>query len=502
MRRTLRLADGSYKVLLRSNAEADEGAVIMDLSAEGEPLAARRVWSTSFPAYSLFDMAPGPSGALFAIRGDTITNGIAQGWLARNLVKLNSTGAVEWARRITYQLPDGPSVSSSDLYFDVDHAGNIFVDGGSYVRPLILKFNAAGTFQWGRAIYDATHGISTIKGLRSDELGGCYFTARRLGDGMPGEQRIVLGRLSAVGDLLFSTQVDPGGSDADSHVTDVQRKANGDLLIAGERYWGSSPSQGLVMSTTADGAVQWIRSYARPVDSMWNYSTVELSDGSLVTHYQAYSQNLLHTDAQGQVLGATEALHYEEGNIDHAHGFRDLMPAGARCALGGWSSHGLCLSTLWLVGPQEFNICGFDTIVITATDLTSGHVVYTNTATITPVTVYSYPATFLSEAITPYGTGPFCSVFLGTEEPASASADAFRIFPNPGAGNALMDGPDLERIDRITWTDITGRTLLNERAVHEGDRLRLRGNHLPPAVYLIQLWSDGVPQGTVRFARE
>ncbi len=411
LRRGLRMADGTYALLLRRTDPEENGSVIMKLDEQGAPLSALRVWSNNLPDRSAYEFEEGPSGSLITIQADTISGQFTEGWQSRDLVRINSSGGIDWARRIWYQLSDSALIGAANAAFDVDGAGNIFVDASSDERPQILKFDMNGNFQWGRAVYDPVWSIGPLQALRADENGGCYYTARRSNVEVIGE-RVVLGRLSGTGELLFHEQLEPAGGAAAVLATDLQLRSDGSALISGERYWGSDPSEGLLMSTTPTGAVQWIHSYARN-GSMGIYSTSELGDGSLAARYQAFSQSVLLLDAQGEVLGATEAyLDYVAGS-EHVHGYQDLMPVGPACALAGWYSIGnwpntQCFAALRVIDPQEMDVCGMDTSQVTLTDITADHQVFTNTATVVPVAAYSQPVLFSAEALAPYDTAPFC----------------------------------------------------------------------------------------------
>lgn len=93
--------------------------------------------------------------------------------------------------------------------------------------------------------------------------------------------------------------------------------------------------------------------------------------------------------------------------------------------------------------------------------------------------------------------GSDCGLTVGIEDQTKNTAPEFRLFPNPSQGDWVEISP-ADRIECVEIFDLQGR-LLARRAV-QNNRLSLAGLSRGQ-LYLLRLYANGTPQGTLRLLR-
>ena len=74
-----------------------------------------------------------------------------------------------------------------------------------------------------------------------------------------------------------------------------------------------------------------------------------------------------------------------------------------------------------------------------------------------------------------------------------------RVYPNPVSDHLYLSFSKLQKVDRVTITDVKGRTALIEN--YNGktyQKLKIGTNHLPDGVYFLSVESEGI-QSVNRF---
>lgn len=87
------------------------------------------------------NIAVDSSGNVYVTCSDTPTNN-------NFLVKLNSSGTVQWQTTFNYQFNNGAYAITTD------NSGNVYIGGdfGSPIVAMVLKFDSSGTLLWGRGL--------------------------------------------------------------------------------------------------------------------------------------------------------------------------------------------------------------------------------------------------------------------------------------------------------------------------------------------------------------
>jgi len=129
------------------------------------------------------------NGDVYAVGGTYLSSAGSQDGM---IVKYNSSGTLQWARRI--------GSTQSDKYVDVafDSDNNVYAvgehrdpSGATKTRALIVKYNSSGTIQWQRILGTADYSIRA-KGIVVDESNNLYITGEADGVGTGGDDAFIL----------------------------------------------------------------------------------------------------------------------------------------------------------------------------------------------------------------------------------------------------------------------------------------------------------------------
>lgn len=192
--------------------------------------------------------------------------------------KLNSTGAVQWARAA------GGLGDESALAVDVDSSGNVVASGyfddgadfdpdssatavlnvNAYSSAFVWKLSSAGTYSWAKAIDgDGTSGRAWSYGVVTDSSGNVYSTGYFSGtsDFHPsgtaqlvsaGDYEVYVWKLSSSGTYVWARSISGTGTD---YGRSIAVNSSGDVFAAGnfQQTANFDVSGGVASKTSAGG---------------------------------------------------------------------------------------------------------------------------------------------------------------------------------------------------------------------------------------------------------
>jgi hypothetical protein len=477
------------------------------------------------------------------------------GWFEPNypnyiwLLKTDINGTIIWNK--TFGMA---TTYIAFLSLDADSTGNIFLSGGtgfydSYSDPFVMKLNACGEKEWCLDFntpghYDYAHSI-----VATDD-GGCAVILRYTGITPPQTDRICLGKIDSLGNLLWkhcynSPDTNLLNEDAHSLLLTMDKG----YLITGKcdyldsitnLYWVKP----YLIKTDSLGNFEWERVIHAYADNYTggsaNYSTISPSGQFYYTSISHYYYNpeidrpaLGKLDLNGNVIGTYDIIQgFSNGGMSSAQFINDSTLA-ADCGWGNsMEDFGHYLALIDTLGKIV------DTILISQ-DIYSGvlHLCHDNKLVdmyntyqnnqfdvylrklnynLEEDTLYSMPFTY--DSLCPYQivsdtiVQDDCGVIVGVEEPGGGEAGkqggreawkhgGLEIWPNPAAEmlnvecSMLNAGSDY----KLVVYDIFGRPSTLPRLGEgrgggsmAGDRgWQMDVSALPPGIYFISVLQNG-----------
>lgn len=194
----------------KSFGAGDEDVFILKLNSTGD-IVWQKTWGGSGGDRGL-GITVDSSGNIY-VTGWTLSYGTSSqqsGWntitySAVFLLKLNSTGDLEWQRtwEELYAAQCGDCLAT-------DSSGNVYVAG--YYGGFILKFNSTGSLMWQKTWGSTTWGNDQCYGLARDASGNLYITGQTTDFGAGNQDAFVL-ELSPAGGLVWQKTWGGSGDD-------------------------------------------------------------------------------------------------------------------------------------------------------------------------------------------------------------------------------------------------------------------------------------------------
>ncbi len=220
------------------------------------------VWLTRYDFGLLRAIALDDSGAIYAVGGTTVFFGPGD----TLLVKFDPSGAELWTR--TYDTASGSGIDVA-MGVAVDPGGDIYLGGISEVYPMsrmyLQKLDASGNPLWSRV---HSNGVAdSARAVDCDGFGNVYLggdSATAIPDGSGGyayHYDSVVRKYDPSGNLQWSRSYDSGSRF--DFLSDLDVTASGDAHALVDTN-DSVFSAFLTLQYSAEGALQWTRTYDKP----------------------------------------------------------------------------------------------------------------------------------------------------------------------------------------------------------------------------------------------
>lgn len=189
------------------------------------------------------------------------------GGVARVLIiKINSSGVVQWSRRL------GSSTGSTNTQrnIGVDSSGNLYIAGYTIITSgvdkfamFVAKYNSSGTIQWQRKLYQSV-GNNIVSGFTVDSSGNSYLTGYSTQViGPPNTTKGIIAKYNSSGTLQWQRQFGTGGAGSFGNAGGIAvDNGTGDMYIGCSNYNADTPSTTVFLQKlNSSGTAQWQRSY-------------------------------------------------------------------------------------------------------------------------------------------------------------------------------------------------------------------------------------------------
>ncbi len=235
----------------------------------------------------------------YAIAGHTLSYG-AGSWDVY-VIKLNSTGGLEWRRVVGGSSGDlGYSIAqTSDGGYTVVGYTSSFA--GNYDKVYVIKLDASGNVQWTSVIYDDALSCCTwVFSMTKTSDGGFALTGANstFSNGFDGSYDVYFlktdGSFSTIGIVR-----DIGGSAKDEIGYSIIQTSDGGYAIAGYTYsFGGGGQNVYVVKLNSTGNIQWTRTLGPGIAN----SIIQTTDGGYaIVGTQGNDVYFVKLDANGNV---------------------------------------------------------------------------------------------------------------------------------------------------------------------------------------------------------
>jgi hypothetical protein len=261
------------------------------------------------------------------------------------IVKVDSTGSVQWAHDLLFATNATPYLSPSTWPFDIQQTtdGGFVLVGyaiapGEYYNPWIAKLSSAGQLQWAHVFVDpksqysaaysvrqtadggymvggvvtyASYTVSEITVFKLDSTGKLVWQRDYSAGGdaylqslaLTSDGGVIVGgivdtqtattytssvlllKLDSTGNAQFARTVVPSGSISDLNIVDVQQTAEGGYAFAGYYFQNTVYTErAWLVKTDSAGNLQWDKIYGPDVEyaDRYFYSFQQTRDGGFI----------------------------------------------------------------------------------------------------------------------------------------------------------------------------------------------------------------------------
>lgn len=386
------------------------------------------------------------------------------------IIRTDSIGNLVWSR----------SLSSPGNYVYIERVrctdDSVLICGQYDDYPFVLKLDANGDTIWTRQIHfgTATGSCTALQPLP----GGNCMAAGWLAN-PPGYPGCFLAKLDANGDTVFVKRYLADSLTANS--VSCAMTSDGGFVLT-----GATPDGYALLRTDSLGNILWMRHYGSSSVTMHDPATdaVETGNGDLVvlgyTHAFGYNNHaepiLFRVDASGDSLRWAYTYWIDSGAtkcVTHA-----LEPT---------SDGGFLFGTATLAGVVKTDSAGqlacaqVPVSLIAAPDsaqvFAGAQILPTNDVQNAGFT--SAPDTITAQRI--------CSTGF-PESIAEPAAEEGNIYPNPSAGDFIVQLPETHAAIQLYMYDAQGRLVQKQRIDHNIESITLHTDH--PGLYLIYIVHD------------
>jgi uncharacterized delta-60 repeat protein len=269
----------------------------------------------------------------YIVAGNTLSFGAGnQDFL---IIKLNSSGNIQWSRAIggidsdqaqsIQQTSDGGYIVAGLIYFLIP--GNYDV--------LIIKLDSSGNIQWSRAIGGTNYDSAVSIQQTSD---GGYIVAGRTRSFGAGNYDALIIKLDSSGNIQWSRAI--GGTNEDDAVS-IQQTSDGGYIVAGyTNSFGAGNSDALIIKLNSSGNIQWSRAIGGTNDDR-AFSIQQTSDGGYIVAGGTWSFGAGNYDVLIIKLDSSGNIQWSRAiggtNRDLASSIQQTSDGGYIVAGGTWS---------------------------------------------------------------------------------------------------------------------------------------------------------------------
>ncbi len=208
-------------------------------------------------------------------------------------IKYNNSGAQQWVRR--YNGPGSKFDSGQDI--KVAPSGDIYVCG--YARAvvgitnyesLLIKINAAGTFQWAQTYDGPGADYDRANALLVQNNGNVAITGRSVGTTSTAQDMLLINYNGVTGSMIWTRRYDGGYVQYDEG-KDVMTDQYGNIYVTGYSYNTGSNNNYITFKYDSLGTMQWLvktngsgnnsdQAYSMATDTIGNIYITGLSKGA------------------------------------------------------------------------------------------------------------------------------------------------------------------------------------------------------------------------------
>jgi uncharacterized delta-60 repeat protein len=311
------------------------------------------------------------------------TNSFGSGWEDILIIKTDPSGNIQWAK--VYGGVNSDYAYSVQQTSDGGYIVVGYSDSYTYTYDIILiKLNSSGNVQWARTYGGGSWDYAYSVQQTSD---GGYIVTGFTGSFSSGDADIILIKTNSLGNLQWAKTY--RGTNYD-YAYSVRQTSDGGYIVAGHTLsFGAGNWDVFLIKTDANGNLQWAKTYGG-TDWDESYSVQQTSDGGyiLAVWTNSFSPGgnfaIIKTNASGNVQWAKNYAGAWAGWTDRAKSVQQT-PDGGYIAAGRMNEN-----TFLVKMDANGNVCSaFQDISLTVTTPSP-------TVTSPSLTVYSVSPTVLS----------------------------------------------------------------------------------------------------------
>lgn len=195
------------------------------------------------------------------------------------LVKYNSSGVVQWQRR----LGDPSVISCSGIKVAVDTGDNLLCVGSAGNDGFLAKYDSSGVLQWQKSIVGT--GETDIIGVSVDNSGNAYVSGTSDTGSSTGSYNVIIMKFSSSGTLQWQRRLGGLGFDVGY---DVTVDGSGNSYVTGEcAFYQSQASEILIAKYDTNGVIQWQRSLTKTTYSLGRGVTIDAGGNVYIVGYRS-----------------------------------------------------------------------------------------------------------------------------------------------------------------------------------------------------------------------
>lgn len=204
------------------------------------------------------------------------------------VIKLTSAGEITWQKNIS-GWPSGCSgVQIGQSGICSDSSGNVYVSAPVYANCLygysVIKLNSSGTVQWGRFLQNNLGSGSNGVSIAADTSGNVYAVGRA---SIGGSGKAYLVKYDTGGTLQWQRAI-TGGGGSNNDFDGVAIDSSGDIYVSGS-YNDGSQDKIVTAKYNSSGTLQWTRTLYSGNATIGAGVAVDSSGNSYVTGHYLFS---------------------------------------------------------------------------------------------------------------------------------------------------------------------------------------------------------------------